>query len=126
MLRTISRADSTCSNGLLNQESRFEKEYEELSEIGKGYFGVVKRCRNRLDGLEYAVKITKHKWRGERGKLEALQEVFALSALSVCDDNPYIVKYFTGWIEDSKLYIVVFALLNIQNRLNCACVRSIH
>ncbi len=101
------RADSGYSVAVTEQESRFEKEFEVVSEIGKGHFGVVKRCRNRLDGLEYAVKITKHKWRGERGKLEALQEVFALSALSVCDDNPYVVKYFNGWIEDSKLYIVV-------------------
>ena len=89
-------------------ESRFETEFEVLEEIGNGHFGVIKRCRNKLDGLEYAVKITKHKWTGEYGKLEALQEVFALSALSVCGDNPYIVKYFNGWIEDSKLYIVVF------------------
>lgn len=88
-------------------ESRFEAEFEVLGEIGKGHFGVVTRCRNRLDGLEYAVKITSHKWRSDYGKKEALQEVFALSALSVCDDNPYIVKYFNGWVEDSKLYIVV-------------------
>eukprot|EP00826_Nyctotherus_ovalis_P018855 TRINITY_DN1571_c0_g1_i14.p1 TRINITY_DN1571_c0_g1~~TRINITY_DN1571_c0_g1_i14.p1 ORF type:complete len:381 (+),score=70.14 TRINITY_DN1571_c0_g1_i14:328-1470(+) len=88
-------------------ESRFETEFEVLGEIGKGHFGVVTRCRNRLDGLEYAIKITSHKWRSDYGKKEALQEVFALSALSVCDDNPYIVKYFNGWVEDSKLYIVV-------------------
>jgi len=101
---SISKKDSV---SFLDYESRFEKEFEVISELGKGHFGLIKKCRNRLDGLEYAVKITKHKWKGERGKLEALQEVFALSALSVCDDNPYIVKYFNGWIEDSKLYIVV-------------------
>jgi len=105
--RPLKRADSNFSQSL-DQELRFDKEFDVVSEIGKGHFGVVKRCRNKLDGLEYAVKITKHKWRGDRGKQEALQEVFALSALSVCDDNPYIVKYFNGWIEDSKLYIVVF------------------
>jgi hypothetical protein len=104
---SISKKDSVCSVSFVDYESRFEKEFEVISELGKGYFGLIKKCRNRLDGLEYAVKITKHKWKGERGKFEALQEVFALSALSVCDDNPYIVKYFNGWIEDSKLYIVV-------------------
>jgi hypothetical protein len=95
-------------------ESRFETEFQVLEEIGKGHFAVVKRCKNRLDGLEYAVKITNNKWRSECGKSEALQEVFALSALSVCDDNPYIVKYFYGWIEDSKLHIVVIQNLNLD------------
>lgn len=110
MMRTSGRLESFGDYFDLSKkdsESRFETEFEVLDEIGKGHFGVVTRCRNRLDGLEYAVKITNHKWRGECGKREALQEVFALSALSVCDDNPYIVKYFNGWIEDSKLYIVV-------------------
>jgi hypothetical protein len=107
-MMTVSKEEVKGETDLVRiYESRFEKEFEVLGEIGKGYYGVIKRCRNRLDGLEYAVKITKHKWRGECGKREALREVFALSALSVCDDNPYIVKYFSGWIEDSKLYIVV-------------------
>jgi hypothetical protein len=44
---------------------------------------------------------------GENDKYIALHEVFALSALSVCGENPYIVKYFTGWIENSHLYLVV-------------------
>lgn len=108
----LCKKDSIHSVG--SQESRFKAEFEVLGEIGKGHFGVIKRCKNRLDGLEYAVKITKHKWRGECGKLEALQEVFALSALSVCDDNPYIVKYFNGWVEDSKLYIVVSLCIKID------------
>ena len=104
---SISKKDSTCTMSFMEQEYRFDREFEVISEVGGRHFGYIKRCKNRLDGLEYAVKVTKHKWKGERGKLEALQEVFALSALSVCDDNPYIVKYFNGWIEDSKLYIVV-------------------
>ncbi len=102
---SMSKAMSTCS--VLEDGARFEDEFEVISELGKGHFGVVKKCRSKFDGLEYAVKVTKHKLKGELGKQEALQEVYALSALSVCDDNPYIVKYFTGWIEDSKLYVVV-------------------
>jgi len=36
---------------------------------------------------------------------EALQEAYALSALSVSCENPYIVRYYRGWIEDEQLYI---------------------
>lgn len=127
MMRTSSRLENFgdyCDLSKKESESRFETEFEVLGEIGKGHFGVVARCKNRLDGLEYAVKITNHKWRGECGKREALQEVFALSALSVCDDNPYIVKYFNGWVEDSKLYIVV--TLECNDRLNFVNAHWIH
>lgn len=36
---------------------------------------------------------------------EALQEAYALSALSVSSENPYIVRYYRGWIENEQLYI---------------------
>ena len=38
---------------------------------------------------------------------EALHEVFALSALSIADENPGIVRYYSGWIENEQLFIVV-------------------
>ena len=31
---------------------------------------------------------------------EALQEVYALAALSATTESPHIVRYFTGWIEN--------------------------
>ena len=36
---------------------------------------------------------------------EALQEVYALSYLSVSSENQYIVRYYRGWIDDGQLYI---------------------
>lgn len=36
--------------------SRYASEFEELAALGKGGFGTVFRCRNVLDGREYAVK----------------------------------------------------------------------
>lgn len=36
--------------------SRYEKEFMELSLIGKGQFGFVTKCLNRLDGCIYAIK----------------------------------------------------------------------
>jgi hypothetical protein len=37
--------------------------------------------------------------------VEAIQEVYALSALSVSSENPYIVRYYRGWVENGQLYI---------------------
>ena len=39
--------------------SRYEEEFLEISEIASGEFGCVKRARHRLDGVDYAVKISK-------------------------------------------------------------------
>ena len=40
-----------------SQHSRFTQEFEVIQDIGKGSFGEVYHCRNRLDGCMYAVKI---------------------------------------------------------------------
>ena len=61
---------------------------------------------NWVDGIEYAVKVTKKpNFKTWVNMEEALQEVFVLSALSASTECPHIVRYFTGWIEDEQLYI---------------------
>ena len=45
------------------------------------------KCKNKLDGLEYAIKITKANFKSESNKMNALRELYALSALSMLDDN---------------------------------------
>lgn len=64
------------------------------------------KCQNKLDGIEYAIKITERQHPKRRLNMyEALQEAYALSALSVSSENPYIVRYYRGWIENEQLYI---------------------
>jgi wee1-like protein kinase len=86
--------------------SRFEEDFEEISTVGRGNFGSVVRCRNKLDGIEYAIKITDQNTpKHGNSMIEALQEVYALSALSVSSENPYIVRYYRGWIDNEQLFI---------------------
>ena len=40
--------------------SRFTEDYEILKIIGKGCFGNVYKCRNKIDGLVYAIKCSKN------------------------------------------------------------------
>lgn len=64
------------------------------------------KCQNKLDGIEYAIKITEKQHPKKRLNMyEALQEAYALAALSVSSENPYIVRYYRGWIENEQLYI---------------------
>jgi len=44
--------------------SRYNHDYEELEKIGSGCFGSVFKCRNRIDGWDYAIKISKKKFHG--------------------------------------------------------------
>ena len=37
--------------------SRFESDFQIIDTLGAGNFGTVYKCRNRLDGLNYAVKV---------------------------------------------------------------------
>jgi hypothetical protein len=57
--------------------------------------------------MKYAIKINSKMIRSEADKKNALYELYALSALSVTGDNQNVVRYFSGWFEESKLYIVV-------------------
>ena len=62
---------------------------------------------NILDRIPYAVKIT-YNQDSDNTKAncdQAVQEVHALSALSQSTDCPHIVKFFTGWKEEDKLFI---------------------
>lgn len=85
--------------------SRYTSEFKEILPLGRGSFGTVFRCRNVLDGCEYAIKKikivsplstggngTKHL---SRKLHRVLREVKCLALL----DHPNIVRYYTAWLE---------------------------
>lgn len=72
--------------------------------IGKGQFSTVYQARNRTDWHTYAVKKTTRISGGNQE--ERLREVFALASVAVeTAACPYIVRYFSSWLEDSSLHI---------------------
>lgn len=81
------------------ENSRFESDYEELSTLGSGYFGIVKKCRNKVDGNIYAIKIMKPFEKN-------LNEVKALASLSTIECGN-IVRYHNSWIENGRLFMVM-------------------
>lgn len=75
------------------QESRYEREFEEVGKLGKGGFGEVVKVRNRMEGTFYAIKKIKHR----SDKLETLlSEVLSLARLN----HQYIVRYYGCWVEE--------------------------
>ncbi|KAK0942006.1 hypothetical protein LTR29_006424 [Friedmanniomyces endolithicus] len=85
------------------EPSRYLRDFDELALLGKGGYGVVYHVRNRLDGLQYAVKkvpisparMARIQKRGQVELDELLLELRTLARL----DHPNIVRYFAGWIE---------------------------
>ena len=83
--------------------SRYEEEFLEISEIASGEFGCVKRARHRLDGVDYAVKISKKNLDASRhDEKMALNEVFAHAALI---KHKHFVRYYNSWVENGHVYI---------------------
>jgi hypothetical protein len=92
--------------------SRFEQEFDEIEEIGRGSFGAVFKVRNTLDSRTYAIKcitvpgvrpnvndsdatVKDKTW--ENRLVRLLREVKALAEL----EHPHIVRYYQAWLENS-------------------------
>lgn len=85
---------------------RFAREFENAKVVGSGCFSVVLRARNRVDKQEYAIKKTKNPLaRGTKRRAEMLQEALALASVAIENPCQYIVRYFSSWIEDERLFI---------------------
>jgi wee1-like protein kinase len=83
--------------------TRYDEEFLELSEIASGQFGTVKLSRHRLDGIVYAIKISKHPLRvNSHDEKMAMNEVFAHAALM---KHKHVVRYYNSWVEKGQVYI---------------------
>ena len=89
--------DATVSTGgdpepLLVTNRRLRTEFVEGQKLGRGGFGTVFKCRNRLDGHDYAIKKIRlssdPRWQPQLAKV--LREVKIMSLL----DHPNIVRYY--------------------------------
>eukprot|EP00092_Neocalanus_flemingeri_P041163 GFUD01044821.1.p1 GENE.GFUD01044821.1~~GFUD01044821.1.p1 ORF type:complete len:644 (-),score=129.77 GFUD01044821.1:140-2071(-) len=83
--------------------TRYQEEFLELANVATGQFGLVVRARHRLDGIVYAIKITKKNIRANSyDEKMAMNEVFAHAALM---KHKHVVRYFNSWVERGQIYI---------------------
>ncbi|XP_024542885.1 eIF-2-alpha kinase GCN2 isoform X2 [Selaginella moellendorffii] len=78
---------------LAAMNSRYLSDFEELCLLGKGGFGHVVLCKNKLDGRRYAMK--KVKLKDENPSDKILREVATLSRLQ----HQHVVRYYQAWFE---------------------------
>ena len=84
------------------QISRYQEEFVEICDLAKGAYGDVKLAKHRLDGICYAIKITKGVISTPSSEKAAVNEVFAHAALM---KDKHIVRYFNSWAENDRIYI---------------------
>lgn len=82
------------SQGGLPAFSRYSQDFDEAGRLGKGGFGEVVKARNKLDGRFYAIKKISQK--STAALKDTLSEIMLLSRLN----HPYVVRYFTAWLEE--------------------------
>ena len=83
--------------------TRYQEEFLEIAKVASGQFGMVVKARHKLDGIVYAVKITKKNLRANSlDEKMAMNEVFAHAALM---RNKHVVRYFNSWVERGQIYI---------------------
>ena len=75
--------------------SRYHSEFLESTPLGAGSFGQVWKAKNKLDGIEYAIKKVRIKMNTNMGLEKILREVKYLARLN----HPNVVRYFSSWIE---------------------------
>jgi len=81
------------SSNLLEPMSRYATDFTEMGRLGKGGFGEAVKARNKLDGGIYAVKKIKQ---APQLLGQVLSEVMLLNRLN----HPYVVRYFSTWVEN--------------------------
>ncbi|XP_030757239.1 wee1-like protein kinase [Sitophilus oryzae] len=81
---------------------RYHREFLELELIGKGQFGSVFKCVNRLDGCVYAIKKSTRPVAGSAFEKTALNEVYAHAVLG---KHQHVVRYYSAWAEDNHMII---------------------
>ena len=77
------------------QTSRYQADFTEVKQLGKGAYGVVVLAVNKFDGRQYAVKRVTLSQHSPSAFARIMREVATLSRLQ----HPSVVRYYQAWIE---------------------------
>ena len=78
-------------------------DFEVLSKLGQGSFGIVYKVRRKIDKGVYVLKQINISQMNAKLRKEALNEVKILNSLN----NSYIVRYHESFVEQNNLYIIM-------------------
>ena len=79
------------------------EDFELLEELGKGAFGVVRKCKRKVDGQIYAIKQVRIDKLKEKDKENALNEIRILASVT----SPYIIGYKEAFYDEKSSNLCV-------------------
>ncbi|CAG2166490.1 unnamed protein product, partial [Oppiella nova] len=88
-------------------------QFQRLSKIGEGDYGIVYRIRHAIDQKFYAIKEVELNDLNDKGKQRIMDEVMHLQYLR----SPYVVEYYDSWVEGNTFYIQMEACFNNLNNI---------
>ncbi|CAF3716584.1 unnamed protein product [Rotaria sordida] len=88
---------------------RFDEEFHQEVLLGQGEFSHVYLCKNRLDGITYAIKASKQPVLGTSYEQMAWRETCA-HAILISHEN--LVRYHSAWIEPDGRFFVQLEYCN--------------
>lgn len=101
-LELLSRRASDDDVASINVPDWFESRFELVGRLGQGAFADAFYVQSLDDGLEYAIKKTKHPFIGYKDAMKKLKEVRMLLKMKV---NPYCISLKDAWIQFGYIYI---------------------
>ncbi|KAG0349101.1 Eukaryotic translation initiation factor 2-alpha kinase [Podila humilis] len=90
MMRTLSFGDM-----FDNDPTRYKHDFVEICKLGKGGFASVFKARNKLDGIEYAIKKIRLRHGGKVRYEKIFREIKFLARL----DHKNVIRYYSSWLE---------------------------
>ncbi|KAI3365296.1 hypothetical protein L3Q82_010379, partial [Scortum barcoo] len=94
-----------CPNSVYDpskQQSYFNQCFTNLGLLGRGSFGEVYKVQSNVDGSQYAVKRSAHRFRGNSERNRSVRE--ARNHEHLCP-HPHILNFVAAWEECGRLYI---------------------
>ncbi|GJJ75183.1 hypothetical protein EMPS_07541 [Entomortierella parvispora] len=109
MMRTLSFGDM-----FDNDPTRYKHDFTEISKLGKGGFACVFKARNKLDGIEYAIK--KIRLRG--GVKVRYEKIFREIKFLARLDHKNVIRYYSSWLEHADYPVSKRELYGAQGGKN--------
>lgn len=93
----VTAAPDAAAAAAASQTSRYQVDFSEVKQLGRGAYGVVVLAVNRFDGRSYAVKRVTLNQHSPSAFARIMREVATLSRLQ----HPNVVRYYQAWIEQA-------------------------
>ncbi|KAI9319883.1 kinase-like domain-containing protein [Dichotomocladium elegans] len=102
--RLSTQSSSTLSSeqllfNLSVQNSRYQNDFVEINMLGRGGFASVYRARNKLDGIDYAVKKVRLGRELDMSQENPYEKIFREIKHLARLEHQNVVRYYSSWLE---------------------------